>query len=410
MLSKSERSLRTDALLHRVWQVMGRPAGCRVVGGYVRDRLLERHTKDLDLAIDGSARSAEAPARRLAAALGVHTHLLGTAPHRVWRIETPELTIELWPTGGLKVEDDIRRRDFTINALAWPLPDGPLVDLVGGLEDLSGQRLRAIARSNFEADPVRLVRAPRFLSQLPGFEIDGETRGWITELGPRLADAPRERVGRELMALLAAPAAARGLQALTDLGLLRPSAPRRSAVDELWLERNLGAIDILNSGSRTGKPPSSQTADIARLGFLFRAWGLPEDREIAPYAWPKEVRDRARRAARRIDDAVDVVSASPADRRELMWRAGDAFPALFALARSIAPDRTGWRRWKRQWQRNPESLMRPKPLFTGDEISSIAGIPPGPDLGELVDRLLRAQVRGEVRTRGGAVAWLCRRC
>ena len=107
-----------------------------------------------------------------------------------------------------------------------------------------------------------------------------------------------------------------------------------------------------------------------------------------------------------LDQALAAVGAPAADRRELAWLAGDAFPALLELARAIAPDRPGWRRWHRQWQRNPEALIRPRPLLSGDEIAEITGIEPGPELGETVKRLLRAQVRGEIRSRGGAVRWL----
>ncbi|HSN55582.1 MAG TPA: hypothetical protein VLT32_12970, partial [Candidatus Sulfomarinibacteraceae bacterium] len=90
-------ALRADPLPQRVWRAFGRPAGCRVVGGYVRDRLLGRDSHDLDLALDGTADDAAEPARRRARALGVRAHLLGTPPHRVWRVETPELEVELWP-------------------------------------------------------------------------------------------------------------------------------------------------------------------------------------------------------------------------------------------------------------------------------------------------------------------------
>ncbi len=217
--------LRDDPLLQRVWEQLGSPAGCCVTGGYVRDRLLGRPSNDLDLTIDDDADGAARPARRLAKALGVRAHLLGTAPHAIWRIETPTLKIELWPLGGLTREDDIRRRDFSCNALSWNLPDGPLIDLVGGIEDLERRRLRAISRANLEDDPIRLLRAPRFLAQLPDFALDDQTRSWIAALAPSLAKAPRERVGQELLTLLRGPAASRGLAECLDLGSVRSSCP-----------------------------------------------------------------------------------------------------------------------------------------------------------------------------------------
>ncbi len=142
------RVLRDDPLLIRVWGDLGRPVRCAVAGGYLRDRLLGRTSNDLDLTIDGDTAGAARPAKRLAKALGVRAHLLGTAPHEIWRIETSSIKVELWPLGGLTREEDIRRRDFSCNALSWELPDGPLVDLAGGLDDLRSGRLRAISRAN----------------------------------------------------------------------------------------------------------------------------------------------------------------------------------------------------------------------------------------------------------------------
>ncbi len=381
---------------------MGRPPDCRAVGGYVRDRLLGRATVDLDLAVRGSVDDAEPNARRLAERFGARPHLLGNPPHRVWRIDTTALKIELWPTGRLGLEDDIRRRDFTVNALAWKLPDGPLVDLVGGLDDLAAGRLRVVARVNLQDDPVRLLRGPRFLAQLPAFELDGDSRGWIAELAPRLADAPRERIGQELLTLLRGPAASRGLGGCLDLGLVRPSAPVEAAVDRRWLEQNAGAIDVVNAVSRTTRTLGSLSSDAARLGLLIRAWGCPPALLLAPYSWPKAGRDRAVRAARMLDRAVASVDAGPADRRELAWQAGEAFPALVALGRAVQPDRAGWGRWLRQWRRAPSDFTDPEPPLSGSEIAELAGVEPGPELGRLVEALLRARVRGEIRSRRGA--------
>ena len=402
--------LRDDPLLRRVWEQLGSPSGCCVTGGYVRDQLLGRPSNDLDLTIESTAERAGEPARRLAGALGVRAHLFGSVPHRIWRIETPALKIELWALGGMTADDDIRRRDFSCNALSWKLPDGPLVDLVGGMEDLARRRLRAISRANLESDPVRLLRAPRFLAQLPEFALDDQTRSWIEKLSPSLAAAPRERVGQELLTLLRGPMASLGLAQCLDLGLFFPAAPDSTSINETWLRPNLDAADALSIRGLAGVPPargrSGNPADTARLAFLFRSWGLPTDRELALYAWPKVIRELALRAARLLDQAPTTLDAPPADRRELAWRAGAAFPALIAAAAALEPERAGWRRWWRQWRRDPAAFENPQPLLTGTEVAAIAGLEAGPELGEVVNALLTAQVRGEVRTPGGAKRWL----
>lgn len=252
---------RDDPILHRVWEQLGRPSECRVTGGYLRDRLLGRATNDLDLTFDGDADGAAKPANRLAKALGVRAHLLGTAPHRVWRTETSSLKVELWPLGDLSHEEDIHRRDYSCNALSWVLPVGPLVDLVGGLDDLGDRRLRAISRANLESDPVRLLRGPRFLAQLIDFDFDNRTRAWIRELAPSLAGSPRERVGHELLTLLRGPSGSRGLAECLNLGLFAPAAPESGRVDKAWLRANLDAPDALNIRHTAGETPAPQQAD-----------------------------------------------------------------------------------------------------------------------------------------------------
>jgi len=406
MVSIDLTCLSADSTLRRVWEHMGRPARCRVVGGWIRDRLLGRRAGDLDLTIEGDAESAAGPARRLAAALGARAHLLGTEPHRVWRIEAAEIKVEVWPMGALTHDDDMLRRDFSCNALSWKLPDGPLEDLVGGLGDLDAKRLRAISRANLEDDPVRLLRGPRFLAQIEGFVLENQTRTWIGELAHRLAEAPRERVGQELTSMLMATSPSRGLRECLDLGLFEPAAPAGATLDSAWLQTNLTALDHLCGA---GVPPAARRSGIiAGLAFLFRAWGIPTGGELAPYSWPKVDRETALRTARMLEEALTTVEASPADRREFAWRAGAAFPALFTLGSAIQPDTIGWRRWRRQWHRNPQAMTNPRPLLSGDEVAEITGLEPGPQLGTVAHRLLRAQVRGEIRTRKGARRWLQR--
>jgi tRNA nucleotidyltransferase (CCA-adding enzyme) len=387
-----------------------------VVGGWIRDQLLDRPAGDLDLTIEGDAETASKPARRLAAALGIRAHLLGAAPHRVWRIESRELKIELWPMGALTYHEDMARRDFSCNALSLKLPDGPLEDPVGGLPDLRARRLRAISRANLEDDPVRLLRGPRFLAQLENFTFDPQTRLWIGALAPRVAKAPRERVGQELTAMLGARSASRGLRECLDLGLFEPAAPAGCRVDEGWVRVHLEALRILARSPNAGETPAPQRTDnetyrdssAARLAFLFLSWGIPTGGRLAPYSWPKTDREIALRAARLLDAALATVDAPAADRRELAWRAGAAFPALVSLGSAIEPGKPSWRRWRRQWRHNPSAFTNPTPILTGSEIAEITGMEPGPELGAVAKRLLRAQVRGEIRTGSGARAWLQR--
>ena len=399
-------TLENDLLLRGVWEGLGTPE-CHLTGGYLRDRLLGRESVDLDLVLPGEIDAVRDPACRLAARLDTSAHILGRGSKRVWRIEAPEIKVELWPLGDLSLDDDIRRRDFSCNALVWSLPDGPLVDRVGGLADLESGVLRAIKKKNLEEDPVRLVRAPRFLAQIEGFELDPVCAAWIGSLAPRLAVAPRERVGQELLKLLIASGAEFGLQTLLDLGLLAPAAPAGATPDPAWIEANLGAAARL-----AGAAPHPLSAAIleagcaASLGLLLRAWGVPAAHAVRDYAWGANDRRHAIYAASHLAELANTVDASTDERRLLIHRAGTAFPAALALAAAIEPDHPGWRSWWRQWTRSGPGLIDPRPLLSGREVANLLGLEEGPELGRTISGLSEAQVRGKVRTTNGARRWL----
>ncbi len=397
-------ALERDLLLRGVWEGLGTPE-CLVTGGYVRDRLLGRETVDLDLVLPGDLEGARGPARRLAARLDGSAHVLGRDDKRVWRIETPALKVELWPLGKLDLECDIHRRDFAVNALMWRLPDGPLIDQIGGAADLRTGTLRAIRKKNLAGDPVRLVRAARFLAQFPDFRIDERTAGWIRSLAPKVRRAPPERLGQEFLKLVSLPNRRRGFEAMLDFGILQRTIEPATAFDGPWINANLDAVSRLRPNAHPLRAALSEAGSAAALAVLLRAWGSPHPDSVAHFAWPRPLRIHAATAASMLDATLSAVDGPAADRRELIHRAGAAFPAAIALAAAVEPAHN-WNRWWRQWRRDGAGLVDPVSLLAGEEIAALLGLPPGPALGRAVSALTEAQVRGEVRTRGGAVRWL----
>ena len=387
---------------------MGAPVGCHVAGGWVRDRLLGLDTVDVDLAIETSVEAAGVHARRLAAAHGGRAHLLGRVPRAVWRVDTPDATVEVWPLGELDLEGDARRRDFTCNAMLWTLPDGPLHDPTGGRDDLVHDRLRAVSRDNLADDPVRLLRGIRFLAELPDLELDARTSRWIRELATRLADAPPERLGREISRTLAGRGVQPALAVGAELGVWRHVAPTTTA-DADALAAHAGAAHRLSRPARHPLPAALCAAgDAARLALVAASWRPTREADLAAYGWPRRVRETAVTAARELDAALAAVAASPADRRELMARTGDATPCLLAVGAAVAPDRP-WSRWWSQWRRGGARLADMRPILTADEVARRLGVDPGPELGHALEDLVRAQVRGDVRSAAGARRWLDRR-
>ncbi len=399
-----------DPALARLWSCL-RPGPAWLTGGYIRDRILGRSTRDVDLVMPGDLDSLEEAARRVGTLLGSRPHALGKAPRAVWRIESAELKVEIWPLAGLSLASDARRRDLTCNALHWRLPAGPLIDTVGGLHDIAARRLRAVSRENLEHDPVRLLRVVRLAAQLPGFRIERRTARWVAALAPAASRAPRDRIGRELLALLAAPAPARGMRLLDELALAPHVAPQSATAATLPSAVLLPAFTALASPRRHPVPGALAAAgDGARLALLFASWGSPDAASLAAFGWPRGQRIDGRRAAAMLGRAVPAALSGPGRRRLLIHEAGSSFPALLAAAAAAgcaagipaAP----WRRWWRQWRRCGRAIIEPALEISVAEIEAVLGPLSGPRLGAVIGALKRARAERRVRSRSGALRFL----
>lgn len=216
-----------------------------IVGGYVRDKILDRPTKDIDIVCVGSGIDL---AHELAKRLTPKPHVsffknFGTAmlKHEGMEVEFVGARRESYQRDSRKpivedgtLEDDQNRRDFTINALAISLNDadyGQLVDPFGGVEDLS----RGIIRTpldpdvTFSDDPLRMMRAIRFASQL-NFVIQADTLMSISRNASRIEIISAERIAVELEKILMSKKPSVGLKLLFDVGLLKLIFPELVAL------------------------------------------------------------------------------------------------------------------------------------------------------------------------------------
>jgi poly(A) polymerase len=193
-----------------------------LVGGALRDRLLDRATSDFDLVVEGDAagaaralaRAARGPVFELSDEFGAWRVLAGD---RAWQAD-------LSPMRGGSLEADLALRDFTVNAIAEPLSGGELVDPHGGAGDLAAGRLRAVGPSAFADDPLRVVRLVRLAAEL-GLEPDERTTALAHEQAPRVAAVAGERVFAELKRILAGDGVLASLRLMDDLALVAAILP-----------------------------------------------------------------------------------------------------------------------------------------------------------------------------------------
>jgi poly(A) polymerase len=214
-----------------------------LVGGCVRDALLgQPPSADFDLATDASP---EAVKQLLTAAGAEHIWTVGERFGTIGAHlagETVEITTfrseEYAPRSrkplvrfGSSLEGDLARRDLTINAIAQEVRTGALIDPYGGEADLRARTVRAVGNPDerFAEDPLRLLRAVRFVAQLD-FRLAPETAAAIARQADLLADISRERIAQEINKVLVAPRAGHGLRLLCDLGLMRHIVPELLAM------------------------------------------------------------------------------------------------------------------------------------------------------------------------------------
>lgn len=233
-------------IFHQVGQAadsLNRP--CYVVGGYVRDIFLHRHSKDIDFVTVGSGiEVAETVARQLGRGTRCNVFRnFGTAQvkHKGMELEFVGARKESYSHDSRKpivedgtLDDDLSRRDFTINAMAVCINEdsfGQLVDPFDGIGDLDRQTIRTPLDPDitFSDDPLRMMRAIRFATQL-GFRIDDETFEAIGRNAHRIEIISRERVADELMKIMASPMPSIGWELLSECGLLKLILPELEAM------------------------------------------------------------------------------------------------------------------------------------------------------------------------------------
>lgn len=268
------------------------------VGGCVRDVLLGRPLGDLDLAVVGDAgKLAKLVAKKINAGKVAHYARYGTA-----LISTDEGAIELATARqesyspdsrkpslvtACPIEDDLQRRDFTINALAFGLSgpqEGALLDLFDGWKDLKEHRLRTPLDPDdtFSDDPLRMLRAVRFAAQL-GFDIAPETLAGIKRNVLRLEIVAGERWGIEFHKMLASPDPVRAMQLLIDTGLMAVTIPEVAAMGGVEQVGRHHHKDVLVHSLKVMKNVADATPDpILRLAGLLHDVGKPLTKRFEP--------------------------------------------------------------------------------------------------------------------------------
>jgi len=229
-------------------------ASVYVVGGYVRDALMQRERTDVDITVVGDAIAFAEKVAALFRSKAVVYERFGTAmvPIGDTHVEFVGTRREEYEADSRKptvtigtLEDDLRRRDFTVNAMAASLGAtslGEVVDMFGGKADVQARVLRTPLDPivTMTDDPLRMMRAARFAAQL-GFDIHPETLSAITSMASRITIVSQERISDEFLKILSAPLPSVGLKVLYTTGLLEHIFPELHA---------LAGVDLVSVGNK----------------------------------------------------------------------------------------------------------------------------------------------------------------
>ena len=354
------------------------PEGTALVGGAVRDAFLGRHSQhpDLDLVVPSDALRHTA---RLAKTFGGKRVVLDEQ-RDIARLVLNGWTIDVARQEGDCLEEDLWRRDYSLNAIALPLqPIAHLCDPTGGLEDLKQRRLRAVSEQNLIDDPLRLLRGLRFLAEIP-LMLDAQTGEWIQRHHQALVESAPERILAELQRLVKGPHADQALQYLEHWPLLQPWATTSHAVathDTTLLNATEEAVAlplarltnlISDDGLKRLKASKLLQQRCARL----RHWSLHMKQQ--PEALPEQER-------------LQLHLELEADLAAL----------ILGLPNGLQ------QQWLKRWRDPNDPLFHPTMPLDGGSLQKELGLSAGPTMGKVLAQLRLEQAFGRIQTRDEAL-------
>jgi len=430
------------------------------VGGSLRDELLGREVTDIDIAVEGDP---EAAARELAKEMRGPVFRLSEA-FGAWRVVDRRggRVYDFAPLQGETIEEDLRKRDFTINAMARERDggDAQLIDPLGGRADIESRTLRVIGPEAYESDPLRPLRLARFAAEL-GFSPDPESERLTVEAAHRVPEASGERVFAELRRLVLAPGAVEGLALADRLGLVHAVLPEVAELHDVQqshfhhkdvyghtlevLERLIGleaeAAGELREVLDEPLADELTRGEALRFGALLHDIGKPATHDVRDDGhvtfmghdrlgeeMVRQVCGRLRASQRlsRFLEAVTrhhlvlgfLVHERPLDRRAVYRYLRRTSPVAVEVTLLSCADRLATRGNNAEraidthlelarelmpaaleWRRTGP----PRLPLRGDELARETGIEPGPELGRMLEELREAAYAGEIDDRDDAV-------
>lgn len=392
------------------------PTPAYLVGGWVRDRLLNRQGKYLDLDFvlpEKAVETAQAIASKYKAGF-----VILDAERQIARVVFKNGTADFAQQMGSSLETDLGRRDFCMNAIAiecHQVTESVLslkekehfIDPFDGIGDLKAKRIRMVAPENLAEDPLRILRGYRQVAQL-GFEIESLTRQVLIKLAPKLKAMAAERVRTELGYLLSIPNGSQWmLEALGDriledwLPIQHLNLTRFAKVEEVIasLLVQFPHLELFFSKQLAGDRYALVIVKLAALtnsATALESLGLSR----AEQRWLVGILRYLPQFVALLDHAL------PKEQYKFFQSTLEFFPAIAVLALANGGEFEKIFPWLQRWLNPHDPIAYPVALITGDNLLKDLGIAPSPKIGELLESVKIAQVEGKINSRDEAIAFV----
>jgi putative nucleotidyltransferase with HDIG domain len=422
-----------------------------LVGGYLRDLLLGTRAKDYDFALPKDASSFIETIEK-----ALHLHFFKVGKEEIhtttYRIIKEGMSIDLTFLQGETIEEDLRRRDFTVNAVAFSLHDETFHWVEGALEDVAKKLIRTVSNRSIDLDPLRMLRAIRYLCTLEGFAIDKELKEEISLKREKILSLPAERIRTELDQILLSPRPAVGIRSFYESNLLFSLFPELKGLENLgqnehhyldalfhtlfivekiswafqWVARN-DRETLLNQEDRLslyyaalfhdiGKQDTYSQDEKGRVHFYTH--------EAFSVQAAKGIMERLRfsnlmknKVLHLVKNHMRILNLSWETKetalRRLVNQIGDETPLLVLLSLadkeasrgilSAQIDEVVERHCLRILELFREKdIVHPPPLITGHDVMAL-GYSSGPKVGQILSFVSQKQVEGEIKNREEAL-------
>ena len=432
-----------------------------LVGGYIRDLFLgtpgptyERRRKDYDFALP----------KEFSPFISIMEGMLHLSFFKVgkeeketltYRVVHEDMSIDLTFLLGDSIDEDLLRRDFTINTIAFSLRDETFHQVVGAWEDMKRRVIRSVSKHSIDQDPLRMLRAIRYLCTLDGFILDPILKEEISQKRHLVLNLPGERVKMELDHILLSPKPAMGMRSLHESNLLLALFPDMKGLEHLGQSRHhhlhvlshtLLIVEKLSCAfewvsQEAGTLPFSQEDRLALYyAALFHDLGKQdtyskdEKEKVHFYRHESFSCQRAEGIMERlrfsnllmskilhlIQNHMRILNLSRETKeaavKRLVYQIGDDTPLLVLLTLadkeasrgilSVQLDEVVEDHCRRilKWFKEKE-VVHPLPLLNGHDVMAI-GYPTGPKVGQILNFIRGKQVEGEIKTREEALKLL----